>query len=92
MKNYLIVFRIRDGEHEYYSTFQHKLDPKLLAFPEHQRDKYVLKQVNGLDYEETWCGNAYEDASGSDYRYYTVYSIKEISPEHTKILRSYGIY
>ena len=92
MKRYLVTFCIRDGEHEYYSTFQHNLDPKLLAFPEHQRDLYVLKEINGYDYEETWCGKAYEEASGNDYRHYTVYSLKEIKPEHEEILSSYGIY
>ena len=92
MKRYLVTFCIRDGDHEYYSTFQHNLDPKLLAFPEHQRDLYILKEINGYDYEETWCGKAYEEASGNDYRHYTVYSLKEIKPEHEEILSSYGIY
>jgi len=92
MKRYLVTFCIRDGDHEYYSTFQHNLDPKLLSFPEHQRDLYILKEINGYDYEETWCGKAYEEASGNDYRHYTVYSIKEIKPEHKEILSSYGIY
>lgn len=92
MKSYLVTFCIRDGDYEYFTTFQQQLDPKLLAFPVHQRDKYILKEVNGTDYEETCCGNAYEDATGYDYRHYTVYSLKEIKPEHEKILSSYGIY
>ena len=92
MKRYLVTLCIRDGEYEYYSTFQHDLDPKLLVLPENQRDLYVLKEINGYDYEETWCGKAYEEASGNDYRHYTVYSLKEIKPEHKEILSSYGIY
>ena len=93
MKRYLVTFCIRDGDNEYYSTCQHNLDPNLLASEDSmERDLYVLKEINGYDYEETWCGNAYEDSSGYDYRHYTVYSIKEIKPEHKEILYSYGIY
>ena len=91
MKKYLITLCIRDGEYEYYSTFQHLLKPELLEEETDVRDMKILAEVNGGEYEETYCGEAFQDKAGYDYRHYTVYSITEIRPQHQKILDSYGI-
>ena len=91
MKTYVVTIEIRDGEHEYFSTCQHQLDPEAMDKAE-DRDSYILKDVHGYDHVETWSG-WWEADNGYDYRMYRVYSLVEIKdPEHINLLKNYGIY
>ena len=90
-KRYVVTIEIRDGEHEYFSTCQHQLDPEEMDKAE-DRDAYILKDVHGYDHVESWSG-WWEADNGYDYRLYRVHSLKEIEePEHVELLQSYGIY
>jgi len=90
-KRYVVTIEIRDGEHEYFSTCQHQLDPEEMGKAEN-RDAYVLKDINGHDHVESWSG-WWEVDNGYDYRLYRIYSLVEIRElEHAEILRSYGVY
>ena len=91
MKTYVVTIEIRDGEHEYFSTCQHQLDPEEMDKAE-DRDAYILKDVHGCDHIECWSG-WWEADNGYDYRMYRVYSLVEIEdPEHVNLLKNYGIY
>ena len=91
MKTYVVTIEIRDGEHEYFSTCQHELDPEAIDKAE-DSDVYVLNDIHGDNHIESYTG-WYEAENGYDYRLYRVYSLVEIKdPEHTKLLQSYGIY
>ena len=91
MKTYVVTIEIRDGEHEYLSTYQHQLDAEELDKAE-DRDLYILKDLHGCDHIECWSG-WWERDDGYDYRHYRVYSLVEIKEEeHISLLKSYGIY
>ena len=90
-KRYVVTIEIRDGEHEYFSTCQHQLDPEEMVKAE-DRDAYILKDVHGYDHVEAYVG-WWEADNGYDYRLYRVYSLVEIKdPEHINVLKNYGIY
>ena len=91
MKSYIIVMSIKDGEYEYFSKFRHELDPEKLNLDIEERDKFILENVNGEEYERTWCGTSFESVGSSDCRYYSIYSVREISPEHLDVLSLYGV-
>ena len=48
-KRYVVTIEIRDGEHEYFSTSQHQLDPEEMDKAE-DRSAYILKDVHGYDH------------------------------------------
>lgn len=87
MKSYLITILIRDGDHEY-------SDKSILELTDEQLESPSEILCLWIGFPNTELTEVYPNwyEIDSDYRHFQVYSMREIKPEHAKILNSYDIY